>query len=90
MQRHDFNLTVLSYNVHGLSNKVVFRKISKYVESFDVFFVLETWIDEDKYELYKNFFNNYVLRWVTANKINSKGRAKEGFYSVIKIICNVA
>lgn len=71
-------LQILSFNVHGLSNKILFPKFFDYLNKFDIFALYETHvISENSNEIvdrYGKFFSGFELKWITATKLSRYGR----------------
>lgn len=42
------NVKILSFNVAGLSNKLLFPEFFKFVKDHDVFALYETWVMQDQ------------------------------------------
>ena len=75
----------MSYNVSGLTNKLLFVDFFNYVQDFDLFFLYETHVTEDNISKFSNYFRNFKLVWKAAIKYNVKGRASGGSLFGIKI-----
>ena len=69
---------VLSYNVANLNSKNNFSNFYSYIKSFDIFFLFETHVINEKRSHFCNKFNEYMLYWVDAKKTHSVGRASGG------------
>lgn len=50
----------------------------KYVKSFDIFLLQETFVTPDKYENFLNVFGGFDLTWVPAKRTSVYGRASGG------------
>lgn len=50
----------------------------EYLRSADVFILIETHIMENQIGRYNKFFDNFVLKWKYAIKVNRCGRASGG------------
>lgn len=78
-------MKIVSYNINGLKNKLLFQKFFEYIKSFDIFLLLETHIEEDKYLNYEKYFNGYHVFWKRAIRSSTYGRASGGcLYGVSK------
>lgn len=70
-------IKILSYNVAGISNKLDVSEFFEGINSFDIFCLFETFI-EDKFEVYEEFLQNFNIKWIKATRCNRMGRAKGG------------
>lgn len=68
----------MSYNINGLYNKIDFVDFFNYINNFDVFFLFETHLEEDKSNDFESSFRDYRLRWIPARRTSSRGRASGG------------
>lgn len=84
MKKKYLNLNILSYNCHGLENKVLYNDFFQYVRSSDVFMILETHIMADKVERFKRFFNGFDTYCIPAIKNNRFGRGIAGYVYGVK------
>jgi hypothetical protein len=71
-------LRVLSYNIAGLKSKRLFPNFFKYVASFDVFFLQETFVVTEEIDCCSKYFGGFCLQWIPAIKESKFGRAKGG------------
>lgn len=78
------NLKILSYNIHGLENKIANVGFFDYVRSFDIFSLLETHVVADKTSNFNKYFANYNIYWIPAIKLSKFGRAIGGSLFGIK------
>lgn len=72
-------IKVMSFNIHGLGNKVLFNDFFMFVKSYEIFVLSETFVTEDKVERYGKYFGGYVLEWVGAQRTAERGRASGGW-----------
>lgn len=72
------DLKILSYNIHGLENKILYNDFFNYINSFDIVILLETHICEEKFENFKNYFKNLNIFWKPAHRVSRYGRAIGG------------
>lgn len=82
----------MSFNIHGLVNKVLFPDFFKFVKSADVFVLLETWVEEKDCGNYEKYFGGFNVYFYGAKKEdNRKGRASGGMIIGIKkdISCKI-
>lgn len=70
-------LKIISYNINGLANKVIFNDFFAYLKSFDIFILLETHVEESS--SYSKYFGDYDLHWNLASRRSRYGRAIEGY-----------
>ena len=68
----------MSYNVANLNTKLKFGNFYTYINTFDIFFLHETHVLNEKQSKFAPFFKDYVLCWVDAFKNNVMGRAIGG------------
>lgn len=68
----------MSYNVAGLKNKVKDNFFINFVCKYDIIILLETFIEEKDFALYKDSFLDYNLFWCPAVRTSSFGRASGG------------
>lgn len=78
------SLNILSYNVHGLENKVLYNEFFQYIKTCDIFILIETHILEVKIERFKKFFNGYDTFWKPATRISNYGRGIGGYVYGVK------
>lgn len=71
-------LKILSYNIHGLENKIAYVDFFDYIKTFDIFALLETHIIEEKTNRLTKFLGGFDLIWRPAEKVNRFGRAIGG------------
>lgn len=71
-------LNVISYNVNGLENKILFNDFFQYIRSYDIFLLLETHISEQNVERFRKFFGGYDTFWRPAVRNSNYGRAIGG------------
>lgn len=63
-------------NVHGLGNK--FLNFFKYINSFEIIILCETFVTEEKYSQYLKYFVDFETKWIHATKTSSRGRPSGG------------
>ena len=68
----------MSFNVHGLANKVLFNDFFTFVKSYDIFVLSETFVTAEGMDRYGKYFGGYVLKWVGAERTAGRGRASGG------------
>lgn len=71
-------MLLVSYNIANLANTLRFGNFLKYLNKFDIFFLFETHVVEEKQCEFSSYFKNYSLYWIAAKKIHSAGRASGG------------
>lgn len=71
-------MRILSYNIHGLKNKLLFQKFFDYIKGFDIFLLLETHIEKESFVQYEKYFNGFKLYWKAATRSSNLGRASGG------------
>lgn len=85
MSEHKWNLNILGYNIHGLSNKCLYPEFYEYICTFDVFALFETHVIEERIQQWKKYFKNFDIFWKSANRVSNFGRASGGcIYGVKK------
>ena len=72
------SLNVLSYNCHGLENKVLQNDFFQFIKTSDIFVLLETHITEDKVARFKKYSSGYDTYWKAAVRNSKFGRAIAG------------
>lgn len=77
-------LKILSYNIHGLESKVLFPKFFEYLKEFDLIILIETHVEDSKFENYRKYFTNHRLQWISARRENRFGRAISGMLMGIR------
>lgn len=63
------SVKIVSYNVHGLTNKKLFPEFFLYIKSYDIFLLHETHIMPDKYCDYEKIFGGFKLSSSSCYKI---------------------
>lgn len=71
-------MNILSYNICGLKNKIKDKFFLDFLNNYDIFCLLETFIEENHELVYSNYFQNYKLLWVSATRMAKFGRAIGG------------
>jgi len=69
---------ILFWNINGLRAKLNDLTFFDYLNSFDIFFLVETWVEEGPLDRVVNNLRAFNLFWKPAFKLNKLGRAKEG------------
>lgn len=72
------NIKVVSYNIRGLKNKIIYPNFFSYLANFSIFILTETWISEGNYNQYEKYFKGYNLFWKSAVKNSLVGRSSGG------------
>lgn len=91
-------MTILSWNIDGLRNKLTDFEFISYLERYDIFSILEKW-ETVKSDDILNLFPNHFSIFCAAEKVSKFGRAMGGiivfirkqyeqFVSEINISCN--
>jgi len=71
-------LKIVSYNVAGLRNKSIYSfDFYKYINSFDIFCLLETFVEKE-FDQYEGYFRDFYLHWQAAVRTYNRGRASGG------------
>lgn len=78
------SLSIVSYNINGLSNKIMFPKFLSFINKYDIFFLAETHVTEVNISNYSRYFAGYELKWIPAIKVSNFGRASGGAFWVTK------
>lgn len=73
----------MSYNVGGLHSKKIMNDFFKYVSGFEIFFLLESLVVDNKINEFEGLFSTHELYWIPAKK-NNIGRPSEGFLFGLK------
>lgn len=81
------NLSILSYNIAGLKNKIDQVNFLNFVKGFEIFILIETHLEEKDVSLFEFHFKEYKLFWVYATRSSKFGRAKGGMLYAIKKLC---
>lgn len=68
----------MSYNIHGLENKVLNVDFFNYIKSFDIFVLLETHLNHEKSLNFNKYLSGYELFWTPATRVSNYGRAIGG------------
>ena len=76
-------MTILSWNINGLRNKLTDFEFIAYLERFDIFSVIETW-ENVKSDDILNLFPNHFSIFCAAEKVSKFGRAMGGIIVFIK------
>lgn len=84
------NLNILCYNVDGLLNKKSDWQFINYIESFEVFFLLETFVEANRIGHFDNLFVDFHLKWIPAVRDSRFGRASGGCLFGIKRVNRVS
>lgn len=66
------------YNVAGLGNKLIFGNFFSYLNEFDIIFLFETHIIEDRFIEFDYYFRDFKVKWLSANRTHNIGRASGG------------
>lgn len=74
----------MSYNIHGLANKVLFPDFFDLVKSADVFVLLETWVEENDNKKFEKYFGGFILFFKGAIRENKKGHPRGGMLIGVK------
>lgn len=74
----------MAYNIGGLHNKKLFLNFFNFLNNFDIFFLLETFVTLEKVNAFESYFSNFSMHWIPAKK-QERGRPVEGFLYGIKI-----
>lgn len=70
----------------GLANKILFPNFFNYICKFKIFFLYETFLEEN-FERYERFFKGFTLLWIPAVRTSRFGRASGGaLYGICKNI----
>lgn len=75
---YSISLSILAYNINGLSNKVMFPKFFSFIYKYDIFFLSETHVTEGNISNYIRHFSEFELKWIPALKTSKFGRASGG------------
>lgn len=75
-QKFFSNLKIISYNVNGLANKLLFSDFFNYIRTFDIFILIETHVENDK--LYGKYFEGFEVEWRLATRRSRFGRTSGG------------
>jgi len=76
-------IKILSYNVAGIRNRLMYNDLFQYIASFQIFIPSETFL-EAKLDAVEVKFKDFVLRWVPAIRTSARGRASGGMLFGIK------
>lgn len=68
----------MSYNINGFENKYLHPSFFKYINSNDIFVLLETHLIENKFENVKKYFPGFDLYFQAAKRFYGFGRASGG------------
>lgn len=68
----------MSYNIHGLENKLLFVDFFNYIKNFDIFALLETHVCLENTRNFNKFFGNFDLCWKPALRNSPYGRGIGG------------
>lgn len=74
----DFTLTLISFNISGLLNKLNSPTFFNNLLNFDIFCFYETWLLAQDIKYVEHFFCDFNLHWIYATKENVKGHNKHG------------
>lgn len=77
-------IEIVTFNIHGLATKILFPDFMNYLSSCDIFILVETWIEKDKYNNFEKYFKNFKLTWLEATRVHRYGRAMGGMLIGIK------
>jgi len=69
---------ILFWNINGLKRKMNDFTFFEYLNTFDLIFLVETWVEEDSLDRVEKYLNAFNLCWKPAIKTNRLGRPKEG------------
>lgn len=69
---------LLSFNVHGLQNKILFPEFFNYLKTFDVIYLCETHLEEKNFKNLEKYFGGFKLIWTSASRNSSIGRGIGG------------
>lgn len=78
------NINILSYNINGLGNKLLYSEFFNYINSFDIVILLETHVEENKLNNFKKYFSNFDLFWKPAKRQSNFGRGIGGCMYAVK------
>lgn len=67
-------MSIISWNIDGLKNKLYDTDFISYLNKFDIFGLLETW-ELTENEDFKNMFPGYNCAFCAATKLAKHGRA---------------
>lgn len=76
------NLNILIYNVAGLNNKDI--ELYNFINSFEIFVLLETHVEERYMHSFDNYFLSYNIFWKSSERVSNRGRSKGGYLFGIK------
>lgn len=71
-------LLIAAYNINGLQNKLLFPTFFEYLKIFDIFFLIETHITQNKTKQAEKYFPGFTIYWDYAERDSNYGRAKGG------------
>lgn len=71
-------MSIISYNICGLKSKIENVDFLNSLRTYDIFILLETFVEEKKFDFYEKFFSNYNLLWVSATRSSKFGRPMGG------------
>ena len=77
-------LKILSYNVYGLQNKIIYPDFFNYVNAFDIIFLSETHILQGTEKNLLKYFKDYDITWNFAIREANFGRGMGGFLVGLK------
>lgn len=61
-----------------MGNKLIFPNFFNFINTYDIIFLFETWIEDKNIVNFNKFFLGYELRWVPATRQSQYGRARGG------------
>ena len=72
------NIRILSYNINGLKNKILFQDFFDFIKTYDIFCLIETHIEEKDFDNYKKYFMGFEVFFKKATRLSQYGRASGG------------
>ena len=69
---------ILAYNVANLAKSIEFGNFITFFNNSDIFFLFETHVFENKQKMFKIYFKNFTLSWITAKTAHCAGRPSGG------------
>lgn len=72
------SLSLVSYNVSGLKNKIADSFFVQFICTYVIFFLIETHVEYKNFDIYSDVFVDYTLHWISAKKTATVGRASGG------------
>ncbi len=69
----------LFWNIAGLRSKLDDLSILKFITSYSMFALVETWVPEGEQSAFEHYFREFNLYWVYAQRTETRGRFSGGF-----------